>query len=192
MDKKKYLNNLQHNLSYFGSNYDIMDCLNCSNDKIIKYSELEPYSSLQELLPDPFDYKIILLETNMNTGHWVCVIRMCDVIELFNSYGIPIDSEWKFIPDSIERWLGQSTRYLRNLVNKNTMFKIVSNTYEFQSKDPDIATCSRWVVLRIECGKIGYSLKDFTNMIQKQVVKDDIPSDILVLYYVKFKADKKL
>jgi len=192
MDKRKYLNNLQHNLSYFGSNFDIADALNCGQDQIIKYSELRNYNSLDELLPCTFDYKIILLETDRNTGHWVCVIRMGDVIECFNSYGIPIDSEWKYIPDSIERWLGQSTRYLKNLIKQNTMFKIVNNTYEFQSKDPDVATCARWCILRIETAKIGYSLKDFTNMISKQVVKDDIPSDILVLYYVKFKNDRKI
>jgi hypothetical protein len=37
MNKQKHLDNLQHNLSYFGSNFDITNALNCDNSKIIKY-----------------------------------------------------------------------------------------------------------------------------------------------------------
>jgi hypothetical protein len=190
--KNKYIENIQHNLSYFGSNFDIANALNCGQDKIIKYSELKNYNSLDELLPNSFDYKIILLETARNTGHWTCVIRMNDIIECFNSYGISIDSEWKFIPDSIERMLGQSTRYLKNLIKKDNTFKIVNNMYEFQSQQPHIATCSRWVILRIETARMGYSLRDFINMIDKQVQKTEIPPDILVLDYVKFSTDHKI
>ena len=88
--------------------------------------------------------------------------------------------------------LGESKRYLSNLIKKNTTFKIVNNKYEFQSKDPDIATCSRWVILRIECAKIGYNLKDFTKMINNESINTGIPPDILVLYYVKFSTDRKI
>ena len=193
MDKRKHLDNLQHNLSYFGSNFDIADSLNCTQQDIIKYSELRNYNSLDELLPNPlFCYKVILLETNRNQGHWTCIIRMNNIIECFNSYGVSIDSEFKYIPDWIERMLGESTRYLTNLIKKNNTFKIINNTYEFQSKDDDVATCARWCILRIETAKIGYSLKDFVNMIHKEVIKTDMPPDILVLYYVNFKTDKKI
>ena len=192
MNKQTLLNNIQHNLSYFSSNYDLCDALNCGQDQIIKYSELINYNSLDKLLPNQFDFKIILLETNRNQGHWVCVIRMNNTIELFNSYGVPIDYEWKFIPDSIERMLGQSTRYLTNLIKKDNNFKIVSNKYKFQSNNPSTATCGRWVILRIETARMGYKLEDFINMIDKQVEKSGMPSDILVLYYVPFKTDKKI
>lgn len=194
MDKRTLLNNIQHNLSYFSSNYDLISVLNCGEDIIIKYSELRNYKSLDELLPNQFDFKIILLETNRNQGHWVCIIRMYSTIELFNSYGIPIDSEWKFIPDSVERLLKQNIRYLSNLIKKNNKFKIVSNKYKFQSKDPSVATatCGRWVILRIELAKMGYKLEDFINMIDKQVEKTGMPSDILVLHYVRFKTDKRI
>ena len=192
MNKQTYLNNLHHNLGYFGSNYDLMDCLNCGPDQIIKYSQLKDYSSLQELLPLPFDYKIILLETNRNTGHWVCVLRLGHVIECFNSYGIGIDSEFRFIPDSIERMLGQSKRYLGILIDKSHGFQVISNKYKFQSKSDDVATCARWVILRIETARMGYALKDFVKMIQNQEAETDMPSDILVLDYVKFKSDRKI
>ena len=191
MDKQKHINNLQYNLSYFGSNEDIMTALNCGPDNIIKYSELKNYNSLIELLPNRFDFKIILLETARNSGHWVCVIRIGNIIECFNSYGVTIDSEFRFIPDVVERMLGESTRFLKKLIKKNTIFQIVNNTYEFQSKSTDVATCSRWVILRIECARMGYSLQSFIKLIDKQV-HTGTPSDILVLYYIHFKNDKKI
>jgi hypothetical protein len=192
MNKQTYLNNLHHNLGYFGSNYDIMDCLNCGPEQIIKYSQLKDYTSLQELLPLPFDYKIILLETNRNTGHWVAILRLGGVIECFNSYGIGIDNEWAFIPDSIERLLGQSTRYLTKLIKKSEGFTVISNKYKFQSKSDDVATCARWCILRIETAKMGYGLKEFVKMIEQQEAETDMPADILVLDYVRFKSDRKI
>jgi hypothetical protein len=117
---------------------------------------------------------------------------MNHIIECFNSYGIGIDSEWKYIPDSIERLLGQSTRYLTNLIKKSEGFQVISNKYKFQSQSDDVATCARWVILRIETAKMGYALKDFVKMIQKQEAETDMPSDILVLNYVRFKSDRPL
>lgn len=192
MDKQRHLNNIQHNLSYFGSNTDIANALSCSQDTIIKYSELKNYKTLTDLLPKIFDYKIILLETAKNSGHWTCIIRMNNIVECFNSYGISIDKEFKFIPDVVERMLGESKKYLTDLINKTKDFTVISNKYKFQSQDPSVATCSRWVILRIETARIGYSLQTFVNMIQKQVDRDDIPSDILVLYYVRFPTDRKI
>jgi hypothetical protein len=175
-----------------GSNFDICNALGCDQDKIIKYSELKNYKSLQELLPSSFDYKIILLESNRNTGHWVAILHLGGVIECFNSYGVSIDSEWKYIPDSIERMLGQSTRYLSNLIKKSEGLTVVSNKYKFQSSNNNISTCGRWVILRIETARIGYSLQDFVRMIEKQTTETDLPSDVLVLNYVKFPTDKKI
>jgi hypothetical protein len=117
---------------------------------------------------------------------------MNNIIECFNSYGISIDSEWKFIPDSIEKMLGESTRYLSNLIKKSSGFTVISNKYKFQSQNPDIATCSRWCILRIETARMGYTLQDFVNMVHKQTEKDNIPTDILVIDYVKFTTDKKI
>lgn len=193
MDKSRYMNNLHYNLALFGSNFDIMNALNCSEDKIIKYSELKNYKCLQDLLPAPFDFKVILIETAQNSGHWCCVIRMKDVIECFNSYGIGIDTEFKYIPNFIEKMLGEDKRYLSMLIKKcSCPFSVISNTYRFQSKSPDVATCSRWVILRIETARMGYALKDFVNMIEKQTAETDLPTDILVLDYVRLPGDRKI
>ena len=62
---------LVQNLAYFGSNEDICRALGCSNDKIIKYSELANYTSLLQLLPKSFDYIIILIENDKKQLEWL-------------------------------------------------------------------------------------------------------------------------
>ena len=182
---------LKRNLAYFGSNDDIKRALGCDDSKILKYSQLADYRSLDELLPESFDYRIILLENDYNSGHWVCVIRQNNVIELFNSYGIPIDTEFKFIPDWIERWLGQDTRYLTNLIKSSIGFDVISNKVRFQSKRPEIATCGRWIIHRIEMAKMNYSLEQYIGLMQSIQDKYDIPYDDLIVSFVPFVQDRK-
>ena len=189
--KNKLLNNTKYNLSYFGSNTDIRNSLRCNEDKIIKYSELINYKSFIDLLPDDFDYKIILLESSLNAGHWTCVIRMNDTIELFNSYGVEIDKEFKYIPDFIEKLLYENKRYLTEFIkNNNNRFNIISNTFPFQEQNDLVATCSRWIVLRIEMARMNYSLEQFIKVMISLHSKTKVPYDILVVDAVKFINDR--
>lgn len=183
---------LLRNLAYFGSNEDIKNALGCGDDKILKYSQLADYDSLVDLLPESFDYKIILLENQKNSGHWVCLIRMGNVIECFNSYGISIDSEFKFIPDWIEEWLGQDKRYLTKLIRSAPEgLTVISNKFRFQSDSPQIATCGRWVVFRIEMARMGYRLDEFINSIKSIKGRYDKSYDEIVLGFVPFQQDSK-
>ena len=43
--------------------------------KIIVYPDLAKYSSLDELLPRPYDFIIILLLETPVSGHWCCLIK---------------------------------------------------------------------------------------------------------------------
>ena len=69
---------------YFGSGVE---------SEIIKYSELANYKTIDELLPKPFDFRIILVEQKPMSGHWVLILKYGDTIENFNSYGIEIDKQ---------------------------------------------------------------------------------------------------
>ena len=180
------------NLAYFASNHDIKIALGCSDNNILKYSQLAEYESILDLLPDSFDYKIILLENQKNTGHWVCLIRMGNIIECFNSYGISIDSEFKFIPDWIERWLNQDTRYLSKLIKSAPDYiTVISNKFRFQSADSHIATCGRWVIFRVELSKMGYGLEEFVNKVKAIKDRYDLSFDEIVLGFVPFSGDTK-
>jgi len=52
--------------------------------KILKYSELANYSSLDSILPKPTDYCIILYEEEPDSGHWVALLRYDGIVEFFD------------------------------------------------------------------------------------------------------------
>jgi hypothetical protein len=165
--------------------------LGCEEYHILKYSQLSEYKSLIDLLPEQFDYRIILIESNKNSGHWVALIRQRNIIECFNSYGIMIDKEFRFIPDWIERWLGENTRYLSNLIKTAPDgITVISNRVRFQKDSPAIATCGRWVVFRIEMARMGYSLSQFIESTQRIQEKFDVPYDELIVGWVPFVQDR--
>jgi hypothetical protein len=43
--------------------------------KILKYSELAKYKSIDELLPNEKDFAVLLYEESPNVGHWVCLLK---------------------------------------------------------------------------------------------------------------------
>jgi len=63
-----------------------------SDLRILKYSELAEVRDLNELLPRPRDYCIILYEEVLDTGHWVGLCKYDNVFEVFDSYGVRPDA----------------------------------------------------------------------------------------------------
>ena len=55
--------------------------------KIITYPELSKYNNIEELLPNSYDFVIILLLESPASGHWTCLLRYNDGYEFFDSYG---------------------------------------------------------------------------------------------------------
>jgi hypothetical protein len=48
------------------------------NNKIMKYSDLEGIKDLNDIMTEPKDYRIILIETQRNTGHWTTILKYND------------------------------------------------------------------------------------------------------------------
>ena len=46
--------------------------------KIITYPELSKYNNIEELLPNPYDFAVILLLESPASGHWLCLLRYND------------------------------------------------------------------------------------------------------------------
>jgi hypothetical protein len=57
------------------SNDDLNMYFDDTDNIIVKYSELVNYGSIDELLPTDKSFKILLIETKLNSGHWVCIMR---------------------------------------------------------------------------------------------------------------------
>lgn len=176
------------------TNYDLEKYLSISPADLIKYSELSDYKSIEDLLPKDGDFKVLLIEDKYNSGHFVGIFRFGKTIEYFNSYGEKYDTDWKFIPRMIRVILGQATNDLTRLFKKAKAdgFEVVWNKKPLQKLDNKIQTCGRYVVMRRELGRMGYSkLDDFLKELDhlREVNKDKngkLPSyDWIVAKYVE-------
>jgi len=151
-------------------------------NKIMKYSELENYNNIDELIPNKNDYKILLLESKKNIGHWLSLIRTGDTLEFFDSYGKTHKGELKHIPKFINKLLNQPDDYLTRIMksSKNPIF----STLKLQSLNPDVCTCGRHVICRILTEKAGYDLTAYSKLLNKEVKKQGKPIDILMCDWI--------
>jgi len=160
---------------YFGSG---------RNSEVMKYSDLANYRTIDELLPLPIDFRIVLVEQEKNIGHWVCILKYRDVIESFNSYGKDIDRQKDTFGAIKNKLLGQQTDYLTKLVKKSK-YKYVINKTPFQSKKDGINTCGRWCILRIIAMKdLFMDLEQFKEMVIKGCKDLNVEPDALVSIWI--------
>jgi hypothetical protein len=153
------------------------------NTRILKYSELKKYKSIEELLK-PKDAVIILYQDSPNTGHWVALMRNKKYIEYFDSYGDAVDSHHKYIPDDIRHQLGTYEKDLSRILDKAyyDKYKIYYNGYKYQKLREDVASCGAHVVLRILTFlRDNYKLKEYHKLLQdKRTINNNLNYDEIV------------
>lgn len=160
---------------YFGSG---------KNSEVMKYNELANYRTIDELLPLPIDFRIVLVEQEKNVGHWVCFLKYKNIIESFNSYGKDIDKQKDTFGKIKNTILGQHTDYLTHLVKKSK-YNYVINKTPFQSAEEGINTCGRWCILRIIAMKdLFMDLEAFKKMIIKGCDDLKVEPDALVSIWI--------
>ena len=178
------------NLNYQITGDDIDRYLDAGSKKILKYSELANYRTIEELLPEPVDYRIILIEQNVDTGHWCCILRYNKVIEWFDPYGIKPDGELSFISKMKNRLLGQDVKYLTNLFSEATRrgWTCIYNKKRLQQLKQGVNTCGRWVLLRITMlTQMFFDLPDFIAFVDKAFVAQGggISKDKMICNWIK-------
>lgn len=191
MDKYKKIkvnkNEIDKEMKEYMSDSDISHYLGKNFKKdIIKYSEMEKYNTIDEMLPKNNTYKIILLEETYNSGHWVAILRYNNTIEYFNSYGLKPSVELDGNSYLKNKQLNQDVKYLNILLNKELGKKnIIFNKIKFQKYDPNIATCGRWCVLRcLMFKKYKMDLPQFIKFIDDLKNHFNLSSDQLVTLLV--------
>lgn len=130
------------------------------NAKIIKYSELNGYGHIDELLPDKNDYAFMLIEESPNKGHWVLLSNNDNQYEVFDSYGNPPDEWLKWNNKSTNEMLGQGEKTLTRLL-KTGGKSSVYNPVKYQKDGSDINTCGRHCVFRVKNIKDGKNLNEY-------------------------------
>ena len=165
---------------------DIESHTGVSADKIIKYSDLDSYKKMEDLLPCDKSFKIILIEDKYNSGHWVTVMRYGKTFEYFNSYGAKWDTDWKFINRMMRVILGQNSNEMTRLMDKakEDGWNTVWNKHKYQKVSSKVQTCGRWVILRIEMMKMGYNEQEFYDFIKKRKTELNRDADFVVSKYV--------
>jgi len=184
------LNEVKSRLGYSLSDSDLKTYLGSDIDNhIIKYSELNKYNDIDELLPNNRSFKIILIESEYNKGHWVCIMRYIDknnidTIEFFNSYGNKPLSELNFVKSCVNFLLGQHSDLLKKLLDKSNK-RIIYNKKRFQKYSNKINTCGRHVVSRIiSMKKLMMDLDEYIDYMEKAKEFYDADSDIVVSIFI--------
>lgn len=183
-EKEKYIQHYKKELGRMFSDSDFARYF--GDGKVIKYSDLANYSNINELLPNDKDFRVILVESSVNQGHWVCVMKYGDIIEYFNSYGTKPEYDFRFIPTMVKHLLGQGGNLLTKLLKtKGKDQKIYYNKKKFQEINDGVNTCGRWCIARILAMLVGYELDDFINKVNQKEEELEKPTDILVVDWIK-------
>lgn len=153
---------------------------------IVKYSELSQFNDINELLKNAeLDYCIILLEEELDSGHWLCLSRYNNIYEVFDSLGVPVDSELKWINATKRRKLNEDTPYLSNLLQDKT--NVIHNTVKYQEDEIGVNTCGSHVCHRLYCLKnysMGlYKYHDYMKEIKKATGQT---YDYIVADFIRF------
>lgn len=133
---------------------------------IVNNKNLDQYSSIDELLGE-HGAAVILYETKSDEhseyGHWTLLLRQSDsMLEWFDSYGLKVDSELKFIPEHHRIETKQFGVLLKLIEDPGCPYKVVWSQEQLQSKDSKIETCGRWCGARVILR--SWSLWDFQRL----------------------------
>jgi hypothetical protein len=168
-------NNIKNIESYSLSDSDIRHYLPDVN--IYMYSDLANYHKIEDILPNPNNYLILLYQDSENTGHWVCILRQNNTVEFFDPYGKYPDTQLKWVDNEIREDLGITSKFISNLFN-NSKLKIVYNTAPYQETGNGINTCGRHVIYRLLNRNI--SLKNYHIMFKNETKKNKCDYDCVV------------
>ena len=140
-----------------------------SMNDIMKYSELRNFDTIDALLPNDGDFKILLLEEKPSVGHYVALMRQRGKFYYFNSYGQKFDTDLYLINRVMRSILGENRKEITRLLGDK---KIQWNTTKFQGTTT--STCGRWCVLAVSmiC-KMGLDLDDLITWVKKNKQRDE-------------------
>ena len=165
---------------YFGNTFNI-------KEDVIVYSDLEQYDNIEQVLEADKQWKIILIEEEVNTGHWVALIRHNKQIIYFNSYGAKPSYELDLIDEKQNEKLGQDEKYLNKLLLlAKGKYRVLYNKKRFQKLDNQITTCGRHVIMYIiMVQKFNYSLEQYIRFMERlkkhyNMTFDEIVSLIII------------
>jgi len=179
------LENAINRLPVFMTDEDIRRYLG-SNFPIIKYSQLNNYNHINELLKKDNDCCIILIENVPSSGHFVSICRRGDIIIQFDSYGSSIDRELNYVTKIMKKILGEHKNEMNELIKRSDMKTIYNKTkYQSQKKicDEDSSICGRACCVFVQLMRMNYSLEDMKKIIDSKQYEYRCLFDNMIIPY---------
>lgn len=165
---------------------DIKNICTPNNVKILFYSDLNNYDTIDELFNES-DNIVILYRTNGNYGHWVALLNQGNnIIEFFDPYGMSPDYELRYAEESQRLTkMGDKQPHLTYLLSKarDDKKRITYNAIKLQEFHKDVNTCGRHVGVRIKLRHIDL------HSYQKLLLQNNNNPDMTVTYLTYFLTD---
>lgn len=154
------MNTIKKNVMTPLSDEMVRQCLGPATP-IVKYADLKQYNHIYDLLPTINSFAVILLEDDINSGHWTAVMRLPTGLYYYNSYGSRYDNDISVIPMMIRRILMEDRREFRRLLGDLPMDY---NKIKYQNNKSQV--CGRYVCVVITyCCMMGFSPTDFNKFL---------------------------
>jgi hypothetical protein len=152
--------------------------------RIMVYNKLNKIDSIHQYLPNNKSYLFMLIEDSPNKGHWVCMNKLNNVIEFFDSYGGAPDSQLKWMGQENNQMLGQGHKKLTELL-KSSGCKVTYNPVPYQEENQDIKTCGRHCCLRIKQMLKGHDLDKYNKFMDDNKKSSGMNYDEIVSYFIQ-------
>lgn len=150
--------------------------LGIAKEDIIMYKNLANYATIEELLPNEGDWKIIFIQWAVNSvGHWVVCYKYKNKYCYFNSYGKAPDLDLNVISRSIKRILGEETAQFKRLLHGQ---KMSHSPFKLQGEKSE--SCGRYCVSRIQLLQQGYSCDEYKKYLDEICKNNGISYDLAV------------
>ena len=159
------------------------------NLKIVMYPDLAKYSTIEQLLPNPNDYCIILIvesESKFNiSGHWCALLKYDGIYEWFDPYGNDVDVDLMTWMDRKSRArLHESKPYLTYLLKNR---KYIYNKVKYEVLKKGVNTCGSHSSYRIyQFQKYSRTLEDYQKHMQDLSKQSGMGYDKIVASFVGF------
>ena len=140
---------------------------------ILTYQELTSINDIDQILNNPYNAAVILIEVRPKSGHWTLIQKRNKMLEWFDSYGVKVDNQLQKIDKKFRQVSDQDFPYVSKLM-KESPYKLSYNNHRLQIMAHNINTCGRHVICRV-------ILKDMSlNAYNKLMRSTDLSPDELV------------
>lgn len=138
--------------------------------KIWNYPDLKDVTSTEQLFDDQGRAILLYPNNGRTSGHWTCLINKKDGIHYFDSYGEKPEEPKEDVPIELQKEWGTEFPDLTRILRASGK-PVYSNTHQFQSGKPDIATCGRHCAVRLLYAP--YSNEKYASIIKKSGLSAD-------------------